>query len=57
MSENQVDPKAALAELVDAYASARMTNNEALVKMSVAHLNSFLSSHDVVKIEVEVEES
>jgi len=55
MSENQVNPKAALAELIDAYASARATNNEALIKMSVSHLNVFLSSHDVVAAEAKVE--
>jgi len=56
MSEVKTEPKVALAELVDAYASARATNNEALIRMSVSHLNSFLSAHDVVEIKEEEKE-
>jgi len=57
MSENQNDPKAVLAELIDAYASARVTNNETLIKMSVGHLNAFINAHDIVAVEEELEES
>ena len=37
-----------LADLIDAYATAKMTGNETLVKIAVGPLQQFLQSVDVV---------
>ena len=36
-----------LADLIDAYAAAKMTGNETLVKIAVGPLQQFLASHDI----------
>ena len=36
-----------LADLIDAYASAKMTGNETLVKIAVGPLQQFLAGHDI----------
>ena len=49
MSEaTQANPKQLLADLIDAYATAKMTSNETLIKLSITHLQEFLSNHEVV---------
>ena len=49
MSEaTQANPKQLLADLVDAYAAAKMTGNETLIKLSITHLQEFLGTHSVV---------
>jgi len=48
MTEATTSPKQILAELIDAYASAKATGNEMLLKMSVSHLNEFLNGHEVI---------
>jgi hypothetical protein len=45
-----MDTKQTLANLIDAYAAAKQTNNETLVRMSVAELQAFLARHDVVPL-------
>jgi uncharacterized Fe-S radical SAM superfamily protein PflX len=35
----------ALSEAVDAYASAKMANNETLIRYSIANLQEFLNGH------------
>lgn len=45
-----MDTKQNLANLIDAYAAAKSTNNETLIRMSVAELQGFLARHDVVPL-------
>jgi len=45
-----MDTKQNLANLIDAYAAAKSTNNETLVRMSVGQLQDFLARHDVVPL-------
>jgi len=45
-----MDTKQTLANLIDAYAAAKSTSNETLIRMSVAELQGFLASHDVVPL-------
>ena len=42
------DAKQQLAELIEAYATAKGSANEMLIRMSIANLQSFLQSVDVV---------
>jgi hypothetical protein len=42
------DPKKLLAELIDAYASAKVSGNEMLMKMAIGPLNEFIVSYDFV---------
>ena len=42
-----------LSEAIDAYASAKVANNESLVRFAIANLQQFLSTHSVTPIEVE----
>ena len=42
-----------LSEAIDAYASAKVANNEALVKFGIANLQQFLNSHVILPREVE----
>ena len=37
----------ALSEAVDAYASAKMANNETLIRYSIANLQEFLKGHTI----------
>ncbi len=49
MSEStQANPKQLLADLIDAYAAAKMTSNETLIKLSITHLQEFLGAYSVV---------
>jgi hypothetical protein len=45
-----MDTKQNLANLIDAYAAAKSTNNETLIRMSVGQLQDFLARHDVVPL-------
>ncbi|MBM4057146.1 MAG: hypothetical protein FJ275_02760 [Planctomycetes bacterium] len=45
-----MDTKQNLANLIDAYAAAKGTNNETLIRLSVAQLQDFLAHHDVVPL-------
>jgi hypothetical protein len=38
----------ALSEAVDAYASAKMANNESLIKFSIANLQQFINAHVII---------
>jgi hypothetical protein len=38
----------ALSEAVDAYASAKMANNESLIKFSIANLQQFINAHIIL---------
>ena len=42
-----------LSEAIDAYASAKVANNESLVKFGIANLQQFLNSHVILPREVE----
>ena len=42
-----------LSEAIDAYASAKVANNEALVKFGIANLQQFLNDHVILPREVE----
>ncbi len=49
MSEaTPANPKQLLADLIDAYAAAKMTGNETLTKLSITQLQAFLETHAVV---------
>jgi hypothetical protein len=43
-----MDTKQQLATLIDAYADAKRTGNETLIKLATAQLQEFFSAHDVV---------
>lgn len=42
-----------LSEAVDAYASAKMANNESLIKFAIANLQEFLNGHSITPITTE----
>lgn len=42
-----------LSEAIDAYASAKVANNESLVKFSIANLQQFLNSHVITPVSTE----
>lgn len=41
-------PVQALADLIDAYASAKASGNETLVRLAVAPLQEFLNQHEII---------
>jgi hypothetical protein len=43
-------PQQVLAELIDAYASAKASGNETLQRMAVKPLQDFLNQHDIVPV-------
>lgn len=43
-----METKQTLANLIDAYADAKKSGNEILVKMAVGPLQEFLNAHDIV---------
>lgn len=43
-----METKQQLANLIDAYADAKKTGNETLVKMATEQLQGFFSTHDVI---------
>jgi hypothetical protein len=45
-----METKQQLATLIDAYADAKRTNNEILIKMASEQLQEFFSAHDVIPI-------
>ena len=45
-----MDPKQQLAELIDAFASAKSTGNETLQRIALQPLQQFLESVDIVPI-------
>ena len=47
--------KLKLIELIEAYASAKTTANEALLRMAASGLQSFLVGHEVTVVEQETE--
>lgn len=49
MSDTPNPLKVKLVELIEAYASAKSTANESLVRMAAAGLSSFLGGHEVVE--------
>ena len=40
-----------LSEAIDAYAAAKVANNELLIKYSIANLQQFLNGHSITPIE------
>ena len=42
------DPKRLLAELIDAYASAKVSGNEMLMKMAIQPLNEFITTYQFI---------
>ena len=42
------NPKQVLADLIDAYASAKQTGNETLTRLAVQPLHQFIQGHDFV---------
>jgi len=44
-----------LSEAIDAYASAKVVNNESLVKFSIANLQQFLNTHVITPVSTEEE--
>ena len=45
-----------LSECVDAYASAKMANNESLIKFAIGNLQQFLNGHTITPIAAEATE-
>lgn len=54
--ENILETKEQLVHLIEAYAVAKATTNETLVRMSASSLQEFINRHDLVPIEAKVEE-
>ena len=51
-----VEQKKQLADLIDAFAAAKVTGNELLQQMVLGQINVFFNSHDIVpKVEEEAE--
>ena len=46
-----------LSEAIDAYAAAKVANNESLIKYSIANLQQFLNGHSITPIEQPTEEA
>ena len=46
-----------LSEAVDAYAAAKVANNESLIRYSIANLQQFLNDHVITPAEPAAEES
>ena len=44
-----------LSEAIDTYASAKVANNESLVKFAIANLQQFLNTHNITPNETTVE--
>lgn len=40
-----------LSEAIDAYAAAKVANNESLIKYSIANLQQFLNGHSITPVE------
>ena len=55
MTEATLSPKQLLAELIDAYATAKMSGNETLVKLSLGPLQEFMNTHAIVAVPTETE--
>jgi hypothetical protein len=45
-----MDTKQTFATLIDAYADAKRSGNETLIKLATGQLQEFFSNHDVVPI-------
>ena len=48
MTEATISPKQALADLIDAYATAKMSGNETLIKLAIGPLQEFLGAFELV---------
>ena len=46
-----------LSEAVDAYASAKVANNESLIRFAIANLQEFLNGHSITPITAETTEA
>ena len=57
MTEATTSSKQVLADLIDAYAAAKMSGNETLVRLSLGPLQEFLGSHALVPIPSNSEEA
>jgi len=57
MTEATPSPKQVLADLIDAYATAKMSGNETLVKLSIGPLQEFLGAYALVPIPPASEET
>lgn len=42
-----------LSDSIDAYASAKVSNNETLIKFSIGNLQQFFATHDIVPLNEE----
>ena len=45
-----MDPKKQLADLMDAFASAKASNNELLQRLVLQQVNAFFSTHEITPI-------
>lgn len=48
-----MDPKKQLADLIDAFAAAKSSDNELLQRLVLTQVNAFFASHDVVPIQAQ----
>ena len=48
-----MDPKKQLADLMDAFAAAKVSNNEYLQRLVLQQVSAFLSAHDITPISQE----
>jgi hypothetical protein len=52
-----METKQNLANLIDAYADAKKTGNEMLIKMAVTSLQEFLAEHDVIPVSPPIQDA
>ena len=43
----ETSPHQVLADLIDAYATAKVSQNETLIRLAIAPLQTFLQTHDI----------
>lgn len=52
-----MDLKQQLANLIDAYADAKRSGNETLIKLATQPLQEFFNGHDVIPIDSQINET
>jgi hypothetical protein len=51
MSKTSQDTLKALSDCIDAFAAAKMANNESLIRFSINQLQEFINAHDITPAE------
>ena len=51
MSKTSPETLKALSDCIDAFAAAKMANNESLIRFSINQLQEFINAHDITAVE------